>query len=314
MATGGSTRKIPTQAEVLEYFDSLSNWGRWGPDDQLGTLNYITPEKRLAASGLVQKGITVGCARMIQPEDAADNYIQGVQSPIHIMTATPAYGGGSGDFVAYTIHALNMTHIDTHSHVMWNYKSYNGLEAKDVTNAGRSTRGGVQILEDGIVTRGVLLDVAKVKGVEWMGPGEGIFPDDLEAAEEAAGIKVQPGDILLHRTGWAKAREAQGSPNPPAQRPGLHAACLPWLHERGVAAVFADASVDVDPSGYEPPLGGPIHPVGITAMGLWILDCGNFEKLAETCNRENRWEFMFVIAPLRWRNATGSAVNPIAIF
>ena len=311
-----TTKSVPSAEEVKGYMQSLSNWGRWGADDDLGTLNYITPEKRIAAAKLVQKGISVGCARMIYPEQAPDL----PNSPLHYMINTgesaPEQGrGGSSDFLGIAFHGFSVTHIDTFSHMFWNAHSYNGLDAKLVNASGRATKGGVQVLENGVVTRGVLLDIAKVRGVDWMQAGEGIFPEDLEAAEAAENVKIEPGDALLYRTGWPKAREVQG-PLPIPGRPGLHAACLPWLHERGVALIAADAATDVGPSGYpdEGFLPMPIHQVGICAMGIWILDSGNYESLAEVCIRENRWEFQFVMAPLRWRNATGSPVTPIAIF
>ena len=310
------TKSVPSAEEVKGYMQSLSNWGRWGADDELGTLNYITPEKRIAAAKLVQKGISVGCARMIYPEQAQDL----PNSPLHYMIGTgesaPEQGmGGASDFLGIAFHGYSVSHLDALSHIFWNTKSYNGLDAKLVNVSGRATKGGVQILENGVVTRGVLLDIARVRGVDWMEVGEGIFPEDLEAAEAAENVKIQPGDALLYRTGWAKAREVKG-PLPVPGRPGMHAASLPWLHQRQVAIIGADAATDVGPSGYpaEDFLALPVHAVGITAMGIWILDSLSCEALAEVCIRENRWEFQFVMAPLRWRNATGSPLNPIAVF
>ncbi len=133
----------------------------------------------------------------------------------------------------------------------------------------------------------------------------------MEAAEAAQGVRVEEGDALLLRLGWYKRRQELG---PPASgRPGLHAETLPWLRERGVSIIVADASQDADPSGY-PELGLPVHRVGIVAMGLWLIDAANFEELARVCNDLNRWEFMFIVAPLRFHNATGSPVNPLAVF
>lgn len=313
----------PTGEEVVGWLESLSNWGRWGPHDRIGTLNYVTPEKILRAARLIRSGLTVTCSRIIEPENAPDNVVP----PLHFMFRTgesaPARGkGGAGDFIGTAIHGYNITHIDAHSHQLWNSKSYNGIEARRITSRDRASDGGIQVLENGVVTRGVLLDIARLRGVDWMGPGEAIFPNDLEQAETAEGVKVEPGDAVLYRTGWARARDVHGPPAVP-NRPGLHAACLPWLHERRVALIAADAATDVEPTGYEDvlPDGGegkkgwlPVHTVGITSMGLWILDCGHFERLAQVCSELGRWEFLFIMAPLRWRNATGSPVNPIAVF
>ena len=310
-----ATRSIPSAEEVMGWMDSLSTWGWWGPDDQLGMLNYVTPEKRLEAMQLVKKGITVSCSRVIKPEYTPD---YAPVPPIHFMASSgdnaPDQGfGGASDFIGMNIHGFNMTHIDTPAHRFWNGKMYNGIDRKFVSNRDKATKGGVDVLEDGIVTRGVLLDIARVRGVEWMGPGDGIFPEDLDAAEKAQGVTVRQGDALLYRTGAPKTREAQGPPIPPG-RPGMHAASMPWLFERKVALIAADAATDVDPTGYPGlPLGLPVHGIAILAMGLWVLDGGNYEQLAEICARENRWEFLFVMSPLRWEGATGSPVNPLAI-
>ena len=189
---------------------------------------------------------------------------------------------------------------------------YNGKPASLINVQHKATVQGIDNVQNGVVTRGVLLDIAQVQGKEWLGAGEAVFPEDLEAAEEAQGVRVEEGDALLVRLGWYKRRLQLGPPTPPG-RPGLHAATLPWLHRRGVSITAADASQDVDPSGY-PRFGLPLHRVGIVAMGLWLIDAANFEELAEVCRRLNRWEFMFIVAPLRFHNATGSPVNPLAVF
>jgi len=309
--------RIPTEQEVIGYMTSLSNWGRWGPDDMLGTLNLITPQKRAQAARLVKDGITVSCARPLVPDLAAD--VTSIP-PVHYMTNTgesaPANGaGGAGDFIGMVFHGLSITHIDTPSHQFWNGKMFNGKPASAVTAQQRATLGGVDLVKDGIITRGVLLDIAKVKGKDWMEAGEAVLPEDLEAAEKAEGVKVTEGDALLVRMGWFKRRNQVGAPAAAAGRPGLQAACLPWLKERGVSIAMADASWDVAPSGYEG-IGVriPVHTVGIVFMGLWLIDAGNCDEVLEVCQRLKRWEFMFVVAPLRWPKATGSPINPLAVF
>ena len=306
--------QIPTEEEVLGYMTSLSNWGRWGPDDELGTLNLITPEKRAQAGGLVRDGISVTCARLIVPEMAAD--VSSIP-PLHYMSHTgvsaPSSGSaGSSDFIGISFHGYTITHIDTPAHQFWNQKMYNGRPASMVTAEQGATAGGVDVVQNGVVTRGVLLDIAQLRGKEWLEAGEGVFPEDLEAAEEAQGVRLEEGDALLLRLGWYKRRQEAGPPAIP-DRPGLHAATLPWLHERGISIIAADASQDMWPSGY-PAIGGPIHTVGIVAMGLWLIDAANFEELVRVCRELNRWEFMFVVAPLRFKNATGSPLNPLAVF
>ena len=308
-----ATTQIPTEEEVLGYMTSLSNWGRWGADDELGTLNLITPEKRAQAAGLVREGISVTCSRLIVPEGAAD--VTSIP-PLHYMIRTgesaPSSGpGGSSDFIGFSFHGLTITHLDALCHQFWDGKMYNGKSASMVKADEKATAGHIDRAQNGIVTRGVLLDIAKVKGKQWLDPGEPVFTEDLEAAERAQGVRVEEGDALMLRLGWYKRRLAEG---PPASgRPGLHAETLPWLHQRGVSLLAGDASQDMDPSGY-PNLGLPVHRVGIVGMGLWLIDAANCEELVEVCERLSRWEFMFNVAPLRFHNATGSPVNPLAIF
>ena len=308
-----TTRQVPTEEEVLGYMTSLSNWGRWGQDDELGTLNLITPEKRAQAGRLVKEGISVTCSRLIVPEIAPD--VVSIP-PLHYMINTgesaPSSGpGGSSDFIGLSYHGYTITHLDSLCHQFWDGKMYNGKSASLVNAQQKATAGHIDRAQDGVVTRGVLLDIARLKGKEWLEEGEAVFPDDLEAAEHAQGVRVEEGDALLVRLGWYKKREQ--TPTPAPGRPGLHAATLPWLHERGVSIILADASQDVDPSGYSKvPL--PVHRVGIVAMGLWLIDAANCEEVVKVCQRLGRWEFMFVVAPLRFHNATGSPINPLAIF
>ena len=309
-----ATVSIPTEEEVLGYMTSLSNWGKWGSDDELGTLNLITPEKRAQAGRLVKEGISVTCSRLIVPEIASD--VISIP-PLHYMIntgeAAPDKGPGGGtDFMGFSFHGFTITHIDSLSHQMWDGKLYNGKAASEVGVQKKVVVGGIHKAQDGVVTRGVLLDITKVRGVEWLEAGDGVFTEDLEAAEAAQGVRVEEGDALLLRLGWYKRRQQLGPP-PPFARPGLHGETLPWLHSRGVSIVLSDASHDVDPSGY-PTIGLPIHRVGIVAMGLWLIDAGNCEYLVQVCQRLNRWEFMFVVASLVFLNATGCPVNPLAVF
>lgn len=308
-----ATRQIPSEEQVIGWMDSLSNWGRWGAEDQLGTLNLITDAKRAQAAGLVREGISITCSRLIVPELAPD--VTSIP-PLHYMVragdSAPAEGsGGTADFIGFSFHGLTITHLDALCHQVWDGKMYNGRPASEVGSDTKATSLNVDVAQNGIVTRGVLLDIAKVKGKKWLDAGEPVFVEDLEAAEKAAGVRVEEGDALMLRLGWYKRRLEEGPPS--SGRPGLHAETLPWLRERGVAMVGGDASQDVEPSGY-PKLGLPVHKVGIVGMGLWLLDAGNCEDLVQVCERLNRWEFMFNVAPLRFKNATGSPVNPLAIF
>ena len=303
--------QIPTEEELLGYFDSLSNWGRWGPDDELGTLNLITPQKRLEAIGTVRDGLSIGCARPIVAEGpAADVLIP----PLHFMLRSgesPA-STGSADFLGLAFHGLTISHVDTLGHQFWDGQMYNGRPQSVITTEQGSMVCSVETMKDGIVTRGVLLDITKLKGKPYLDAGEAIFPADLEAAEQAQGVRLTEGDALLVRTGWYRRRLEQGPYPVSRHRPGLHAATLPWLRERGVALICADASQDVVPSGYER-LPMPVHTIGLVAMGLCLMDACQFEELVVESQRRGRWEFLFVVAPLRFRYATGSPTTPLAI-
>ena len=186
-----TTPTIPTEQEVLGWFDSLSNWGRWGDDDELGTLNLITDAKRKQAAGLVSEGITVTCSRLLVPEIAPD--VTSIP-PLHYMvntgeTAPSEGGGGSSDFLGVSYHGLTITHLDSLCHQFWNGKMYNGKAASLVTSAEKATVGAIDNAKNGVITRGVLLDIAAVKGKDWLDAGEPVFTADLEAAEEAQGVQ-----------------------------------------------------------------------------------------------------------------------------
>ena len=310
------TSSLPTQDEVLTYFKTLSNWGRWGADDERGTLNLITPEKVRRAAELVRDGVSVSCERPI-------TYDLGVGSSValHYMTSTGEslepgatnVAGGSGDFFGFAPHGYTITHMDALSHIFWEGYMYNGRPARIVTAQGAGA-GSIEVpAERGVVGRGVLLDIARLKGVKWLENGTPVLPEDLEAAEQAQGVRVEEGDILFIRTGHYRHRLEEGAEAvPAANRPGLHVACMPWLHERGVAVIGGEGP-EVTPSGYE--LNRlPVHQVGITAMGLYLIDAANFDDLAKACEERNRWEYMMTLAPLKFSLGTGCPVNPIAIF
>ncbi|MDP6403193.1 MAG: cyclase family protein [SAR202 cluster bacterium] len=313
--------QVPTEDEVLGYFESLSNWGRWGEDDQLGTLNFLGPEKTRRAVSLVSEGETVSCARTVSFEPAADSS----PPPVHYMVES-GEGWASGDKVSsrsnqaatdyfgMVFHGHAVTHLDSLAHFFWKGKMYNNQPAHLVSTSLGATAESVELAGNGIVTRGVLVDTPMIRGVDWLERGEGVIPDDILRAEERCGFKIEEGDVLLVRTGQLHRREVEGPVDVRiAGSTACQAACLPLLHERGIAALGSDTGNDVQPSGY-PSVSNPIHQVGITAMGLWILDNVNLEDLATACKAKNRWEFLLSVGPLRLSRTTGSPVNPIAVF
>ncbi len=293
--------------DVLAFHQTLSNWGRWGDDDQLGALNLITPEITAAAAATVRVGRTVSCARPLDTRAAADN-----PNPVaHHMIGTVTEGGGA-DYFAVAPHGFATSHLDALCHIFADGKLYNGYPAETVTAHG-ATRLGIHHLHAGIVTRGVLLDVPALRGVDALEPGEPVFPEDLEAAEERAGLRVRAGDALLVRTGRWRWRDDHGAWDTAGLAAGLDASCLPWLRQRDVATLGSDGVSDVLPSRVDG-VAMPIHMVVIPAMGVHLMDNLDLEALAGACAEERRWAFLLAVAPLVLRRGTASPVNPIAVF
>ncbi len=312
---------VPTEEEVRGYFESLSNWGRWGPDDERGTLNFITEETVRAAVATVTNGVSVSCAMDIRAEAQPDQIV-GTPQRLMLVTGEPAdprdpahsRAWGPMEYFGLAFHGFTVTHLDALAHGVRNGQLYNGRPARSVTARSGALEQSVLAAASGITTRGVILDIPAVRGCSWLEPGEGVFPEDLDAAEARQNVVVGRGDAVLVRTGYPARRRERGHEDMLATgQPGWHAACMPWLHEREVAVIASDTSQEVVPSGYtEPSL--PVHAVGIVAMGLWLLDNADLEEATAWCRRLERWEFLFVLAPLRIDGGTGSPLNPLAIF
>ena len=316
----------PTESTVLAYIDTLSNWGRWGPDDTLGTLNLITDEYRLRAAQKIATGRTVSAAWNIEM-----NLTDGIGTPPQRWMRRTGLGWGdpnvpvgsrrptdehmasASEFISMVFHGFTITHLDCLSHVHWHGQMYGGRPSADVTDWEGATVHDVISAKGGIQSRGVLLDIPLVQDRTHLEPGEAVLPEHLEAAEKRLNVRVTEGDILLVRTGNG-LRRSLGTWDPPVEGwPGLHAACLPWIRERGIAVLGADVPQDVNPSGYAS-INLPIHAIGMAAMGLWLIDNCELETLRAACTEMNRWSFFLSVLPLPMRGATGSPVNPIAIF
>jgi kynurenine formamidase len=220
--------------------------------------------------------------------------------------------GFSSERLGLTFHGNTITHVDSPCHLFWDGTMYNGRSHSSVDPATGSGWAAVTAAANGIVTRGVLLDVARVRDVPWLEPGQGVFPADLEEAERRQGVRVGAGDAVLLRTGYGRARHETGAAIGFTQT-GWHASCLPWLHDRQVALIGADTPQDVQPSGF-PDVLMPVHAVSLVAMGLWLLDNCDLEACATTAAELGQWDFQLAVAPVRLAGTSGSPVNPIATF
>jgi kynurenine formamidase len=317
-----SERRRATEDELRGWLDTLSNWGRWGPDDELGTLNYLDGDCVARAARLVESGEVVSCAIPIDYGREPHSRTENAGTPAAWKNAPIQFVFAGGDLSrpeddssrhandAFLIspHGSMITHLDAPSHMLFRGRMYNGIPSEAVSWDRGAEKCGIEVARHGIVGRGVLLDVPRALGREWLDDGEEIYPEDLEAAARLADVRVGRGDILLVRTGY-RGRNPGG---PVTGRPGLQAVCLPWLREREVAVLCSDVTQDVRPHGYR--VGSPIHTVGIWALGLWLLDNCYLEDLAEACERRSRWEFLLSAGAVVFSRSTGSPVNPLAIF
>ena len=219
--------------------------------------------------------------------------------------------GFAKDFIGVDYHSDGHTHIDALCHVAYEGRLYNGVEAGSVTADGAAAEA-IDVVKDGLLGRGVLLDVPRLRGVQWLEPGEHVMRAELEGAERAQGVEIGEGDILLVRTGHPRRLAEHGPWDTASLKAGLHPTVMPLLAERGVVALGCDGNSDTAPSSTEG-VAFPIHVLALNAMGVLLLDYLDLEELRGACEAAGRWEFLCVTAPLRVDGGTGSPVNPLAI-
>jgi kynurenine formamidase len=290
---------VPSTAELDTMYESLKNWTRWGPDDERGALNHLTDERRAAGASLVRDGRCVSLANDIGAEALHHMLASG---DARDSNGIPGYEAAR-DWVGLDVHGLTTTHVDALSHMFVKGEMYGGRPAAAVRSDG-ARANTVMAMATGVVGRGVLLDVPRARDVDFVA-GTSITIDDLEASEASHGVRVQPGDILLVR--WGRTARKDGG------FAGLHPECLPWLHEREIAVLGSDGISDPMPFLGVPNWPFPVHQIGITAMGLHLIDNMALDALAEACAAAGRWEFLFSMAPLRIPKGTGCPVNPVAV-
>jgi kynurenine formamidase len=280
-------------------FASVSNAGRWGPADVSGTLNLITPEARLAAAREVKSGITVSLSRRLMAGE-----VPGALAPAQLEPTSADDGDIHWEIerLGVVFHGYAFSHVDALAHAAFKGRSYGGAQDRQ--------RIGIETMVDGLVSRGVLVDVPALRGVAHLEPGTTYGPGDMEAWEKKTGITIGKGDVLMVRTGrWVR----QAAKGPTEGLAGPHPAMAQWLRDRGVAIVGDDGANDANPS----PVAGlshPFHMLALVSMGMPLLDNMDLDRLAATCTSANRWTFLFVAEPLRIKDSTGSPLNPLAVF
>ncbi len=299
-----------TRVEFDQLMQEISNWGRWGANDQLGTLNLITPAKRREAASLVEDGVTVSMALDLNKQEDELN-----TSPFEHQVIIAEFGGHTGivDTFSVNYHGYAHSHIDGLQHITHKGELYNGMSLESVRPEGTERLGIQNVGINGVFTRGVLIDMPRFLDIDFLPAGTAITVKDLEAWEKEAGVTVGSGDVLLIRTGrWTQVAQ-EGQWNFMEKAAGLHASVAAWLKSRDVAVIGCDGVSDVTPSGVEG-LVIPLHELVIAGLGMPMLDNLDLEAVAEAAAERGRFTFLFVGAPLRVPGGTGSPLNPLAVF
>ena len=310
---------LPTTAELDTIAEAVSNWGRWGPDDERGALNHLRPDHVAAASATVVDGHVVGLSHDLHLHPTAETPLPA----LHHMTPSGDCLGASGvpgyeatgDWLGTAMHGLGVTHVDALCHMFVKGRMYNDRPATEVISTG-ALSNTILSLGSGVSGRGVLLDIPAALGVDWLDPSQAVTVADLEAAEERQGLRVGTGDLLLVSTGRDERRAAQGGSLSPFTEglAGLHPTCLPWLHEREIALLGSDGISDAMPYLEVEEWPFPIHQIGIVFIGLHLIDNVDLGPLSVACRDRGRWAFQLTVAPLRIPGGTGCPVNPVAVF
>ena len=307
-------RPLPTRKDVDALIRDRSNWGRWGKDDQVGAMNLITRDKRVAATKLVKNGRSVSLSREFPKEPGPGNAFPAQ----HWMRTLPrGTGGFAADYYGIFYHGVQSTHIDALCHTWDGNGMWNGRDPKKEIGFDGATWGGIEAWSEGIITRGVMLDVPRHRGTASVTQDRPVHGWELEEICQKRGVRVEAGDAICVYSGreaWQAAHPDMPYGRPfgpgPVDRPGLHASCLEFIRDHDVAVLVWDM-LDHMPNGYDIPWA--VH-AAIFAYGIALLDNALLEPLSKACVEEKRDEFMLVIAPLKVRGGTGSPANPLAVF
>jgi kynurenine formamidase len=306
-ASVAAAQEAPMTPQAYDaLFAAVNNAGRWGNADALGTLNHVTAEGRLAAAREIRTGISVSLSRTLEP-----GRVPGALEPV-VVTPFAADDGGIHwelERLAFVYHGYAFSHVDALSHAAYGGHAYNA-----VSNPMRDrVRLSVERMQNGLISRGVLVDLPSLRGVEYLEPGTAYTPADMDAWEKKTGVTIGRGDVVLVRTGRWVRQKALGPVDPTKTQAGPHPTMARWLHERGVALVGDDGANDLAPS-VVPGVSHAFHQLALVAMGMPLLDNLDLDALAGQCADARRWTFFFVGAPLPIKEGTGSPLNALAVF
>jgi kynurenine formamidase len=299
-------------ASFRALYERLRGQAQWGAGDRRGALNHITAARLAAAAGEVRAGRTVTLAAPLA-DSAPDNPQPGARH-MKRLPAEPSEVPGvsfAADQITMNVHGDVDSHIDALCHVSYAGTLYNGVPPSVVTSRGAAELS-IDDVRDGIVGRGVLLDIPRLRGVPWLEPGDQVTAAELAAAEQAQQVRVGPGDLLFVRVGHRRRRDELGPWDVARSRAGLHPGACEYLAERQVAALGSDSNSDTAPSIVDG-VAFPVHVLAVNALGVHLLDYLQFDDLVPACEAAVRWSFLCVVAPLRLPGGTGSPVNPIAV-
>ena len=303
-----ASKHAMTKAEFEKLRKDMRNWRRWGVDDEVGTLNFITAAKRIEAARLVTEGHSVSLAANV-----VKTPLQGSSPFRHTVKLQP---GGASDEYCVEYHGLSITHIDALCHRFnSDGQMYNGIPMSEVTEEEGGKKCSIISLKQGLFTRAILMDIPELLGREYLPGDRPIYPEDLDAWERKSGVRVGKGDAMLVRTGtWAR-RQAEGDWEVNSGSAGLHVSCMPWIREREAAIVGSDLALDVFPSHVEGYAEGlPCHDIVLVDFGMHILDNLDLEAISDAAKERRRWAFLLIVAPLAVDGGTGSPINPLGVF
>ncbi len=310
-----------TKSDVDKAFKELSNWSRWGDDDQLGTVNLVTPQMVIDASALVKRGKVFALGLSLK-EPIQTGLYGGRWNPIHTMLATGSdvlAGAQEGSGLQYADDSINMpmqgsTQWDSIAHIFYEGKMFNGYSAANVTTKGAACNG-IENYRDRMVGRGVLLDIARYKGVDWLEDGYGVTNADLDETAAAQGVEIRAGDFVIFRTGQQKRCLERGDWGGYAggDAPGLAFETAYWIRAKDIAGICADTwGCEVRPND-SVEMFQPWHSVVIPAIGIAMGEIFYLEELAKDCAEDGVYEFLFVAPPMNLPGGCGSPINPQAI-